>query len=264
MYDLTVGIVSYHNRDEIVTLIDSIERYTKGVKYRIYVVDNGSPKFETAMFMREAYPHITVLCRENEGFGTAHNALIPYMDSRYHAVVNPDISIQDDIFTELVGYLDANPDCAMVQPDVIFPDGTPQPLPKRAPSYRFLILGRLGNRIKAFRKYRTAYTRADETFTEPTEVDFCSGCFFVTRTAHYKKLGGFDQDYFMYLEDADLTERMQSLGKTVYYPNASVIHHWKGGSRQSKKLLFLHIRSMFLYMKKRRRLKKKLKKLKKA
>lgn len=261
MYDLTIGIVSYHNRDEMITLIDSIKQHTKGITYRIFVVDNGAPSFETAAFMREAYPKITVLCRENNGFGAAHNDLMPYMDSRYHAVVNPDISIQSDIFTTLVQYMDQNPDCSMITPAVTFSDGTPQHLPKRSPTYRYMILGRLSNKIKAFAKYRAEYTRANETFTQPTEIDFCSGCCFVTRTANYLKLGGFDEDYFMYLEDADLTERMHTLGKTMFYPNESVIHHWKGGSRQSRKLFFMHIRSMMLYMKKKRRQKRKLKKI---
>ncbi len=261
MYDLTVGIVSHHNRNEMITLLDSIQHYTKGIRYRIYVVDNGAPNYDTAAFLREAYPHITVLCRENKGFGAGHNELIPYMDSRYHAVVNPDISLKDDALTALVQYLDDHPECTMVCPKITFEDGTEQPLPKRSPSYRYLVLGRLGNHIKPFRKYRVAYTRADENLSEPTEVDFCSGCFFVTRTANYKKIGGFDEDYFMYLEDADFTERMHLLGKTVYHPQISVIHHWKGGSRQSKKLLWMHIRSMMLYMKKKRKQKRKLKKL---
>ncbi len=264
MYDLTIGIVSHHNRDEMITLLDSILQYTKEIRYRVYVVDNGEPQYDTAAFLREAYPQITVLCRENKGFGAGHNALIPYMDSRYHAVVNPDISIESDVFSDLVHYLDAHPECSMVCPKVTFADGTEQPLPKRSPSYRYLILGRLGNHIKPFRKYRVAYTRSDENLTAPTEVDFCSGCFFVCRSTDYKKIGGFDEDYFMYLEDADFTERMHDLGKTIYHPNISVVHHWKGGSRQSKKLLFMHIRSMLLYMKKKRIHNRKLKKLKKV
>jgi GT2 family glycosyltransferase len=75
----------------------------------------------------------------------------------------------------------------------------------------------------------------------------------VTRTENYKKIGGFDEDFFLYLEDADFTDRMQALGDTVFYPDANVIHAWSAGSRRNLRLFLIHIRSMFLYMRKKRR-----------
>ncbi len=253
MYDITIGIVSHHNRAEICTLIDSIHQYTRGVSYRIYVVDNGVPTHDTAALLKETYPDITVLCSLNRGFGHANNLLMPYMDSRYHAVVNPDITLSSDIFTTLVQYMDQTPECAMVCPRVYNEDGVEQHLPKRHPTYRYLLLGRLSARVKLFRKYREEYARVNDHFNGPTPIDFCSGCFFVTRSDYYKKIGGFDEDYFLYLEDADFTDRMQALGQTMFYPDAAVIHGWNGGSRKNLRLLFIHIRSMFLYMYKKKR-----------
>ena len=79
MLDLTIGIVSYHDLSDVSALIDSIRTYTKGITYRIFVVDNGVPNHETAAFLREAYPDIVTLCSLNHGFGAAHNLLMPYM-----------------------------------------------------------------------------------------------------------------------------------------------------------------------------------------
>ncbi len=264
MYDLTIGIVSYHDLTDLSALIDSIHTYTKGITYRILVVDNGEPGHETAAFLREAYPEITTLCSLNRGFGAAHNLLIPYMDSKYHLVLNPDILLTSNILLELVQYMDAHPECALLTPRVYDREGVEQCLPKRSPTYRYLILGRLAAKIKFLKKYREEYARVGEDFHSPTPVDFCSGCFLFTRSEYYKKIGGFDEDYFLYLEDADFTERMQNLGSTLFYPDASVTHNWKAGSRKNLKLFLIHLRSMFLYMRKKRKNRRQLEKLRRV
>ena len=71
------------------------------------------------------------------------------------------------------------------------------------------------------------------------------------RTELFKKVGGFDERFFMYLEDVDLSERLSAYGKVIFYPNASAVHNWEGGSSKSLKLMKIHISSMLKYFRKR-------------
>ena len=87
-------------------------------------------------------------------------------------------------------------------------------------------------------------------FDTPTEIDFCTGCFSVIRTEVFKKLGGFDENFFMYFEDADLTLRAKEYGKTVFLPQLCAIHLWERSSAKSLKYMMIHIASMFKFFRK--------------
>ncbi len=63
---------------------------------------------------------------ENVGFGAGHNAVLPLLESKYHAVVNPDITLDEDAVSKLCAFLDEHPDAVMATPQLLFPDGTPQ------------------------------------------------------------------------------------------------------------------------------------------
>lgn len=257
MTDLSISIVSYHTPEKVRRLLGTILEYTKGVSYHVYVIDNGAPDHDTAALASE-FPADLVSFRtmENLGFGAGHNLCLPELDSEFHAVVNPDIELRTDVFTELITFLREHPEASLVTPQIHNEDGTEQFLPRRSPTLKYLVLGRLSGKIKAFQKYRDEYTMKGEDFSEPVEIQFCTGCFMVTRTALYRGIGGFDDGYFMYFEDTDLTERLAEHGKVLLLHDYYVIHDWEGGSRTSKKLLKIHIQSMFRYFRQRRKKKK--------
>lgn len=259
MTDISISIVSYHTADKIRNLLDSIIKYTAGVTYHIYVIDNGAPEHDTAAALRDSYdPALVTFCEmENLGFGAGHNLCLSQFDSEYHAIVNPDIEFGSDVLTELVCYLRAHPETAIVTPQIRNADGTEQFLPRRTPCFRYLVLGRLSRKIKAFEKYRDEYTMKGADFSAPVEIQFCTGCFMVLRTEQLRSVGGFDDGYFMYFEDVDLTERMGRFGNAMLIHDSFVIHDWEGGSSKSFKLLKIHIRSMFRYFRQKRKNRKK-------
>lgn len=94
------------------------------------------------------------------------------------------------------------------------------------------------------------HTLQDQDYTQPFQVPFGQGSFLVIRTELFKKLNGFDDRFFMYLEDADLCKRVNEISKLMYYPGASVVHRWEKGSHKNKKLLMYHIQSMRKYFEK--------------
>ncbi len=247
MTDLSICVVTYNSRDEIGTLLDSIFAWTSGISFQVYVVDNCSTD-KTADLVEEKYPAVRVIrSGENAGFGHGHNQVMPYLDSRYHAVINPDIRLVEDVFSPLIAYLDGHPDCVLATPRILNPDGSEQKLPKRLPKLQYMFLGRLGRFFPPFQKYRDIYTRANEVFTEPTEIEFCTGCFMLLRTAAFRDLGGFDERFFMYLEDADLSRRAAEYGKLIFYPGVSAEHRWARASGKSLKFLRIHLDSIRKY-----------------
>ncbi len=245
---LSVCIVTYNSADVIGSAVSSIKEHTKGVDYKLYISDNASTD-NTLETVAEIGNAEIIKNESNIGFGKAHNAVISLLDSEYHAVVNPDIRIDCDVLTELCEYLDAHKDVAMVTPRILFPGGEEQVLPKRRPTLKYL----LGRRLPFFKGAVAEYTRSNETFSEPTEIDLCTGCFFVMRTEVFKKLGGFDDRFFMYLEDADLTLRAKEYGKILFIPSSHVIHCWERSSSKSFKYLMIHISSMFKFLWKHRK-----------
>ena len=90
----------------------------------------------------------------------------------------------------------------------------------------------------------------DRKNTEPCEIDFCTGCFMFCRTEALKKVGGFDEEYFLYFEDADLTRKMQSVGKTMFVPSIRVIHGWQRENHKNAKAASTMIKSYSVYVRK--------------
>lgn len=245
---VSIGIVTYNNEDKICALLESLYQYTQNVNFQIYVVDNASSD-NTVQLVKENYPKVNLLqMGKNIGFGAGHNQVISYMRSDYHVIVNPDIRLCSNVICDLVKYLNEHSDVVMVSPKILNADGTEQHLPKKRPRIRYLLSGKLENTNKFFNHLRCEYTRKNRENDNPMEVDFLTGCFVMMRSSVFKQLGGFDDNFFLYLEDADLTLRAKQCGKVIFYPRASVIHSWERASSKKLKFLLIHIDSMRKFM----------------
>ena len=249
---LSIAIVTYNSSDEICGALKSIIDSTNKIEYELYVVDNASSD-GTAQLVRDTFPSVNVIeTGDNRGFGFAHNKMLA-TECKYHAVVNPDIIIDSEVFSELVDYLETHPEAVAATPRILNPDGSEQHLPKKQPTAKYMLLGRLSRYLPFLKPVREEYTMAKTQFSEPTEIEFCTGCFMLMRSEAFKKAGGFDEEFFMYLEDADLSDRLRQYGKIVFVPSSHATHNWDGGSSKSLKLLKYHFSSMFKYLKKKRK-----------
>lgn len=239
-------IVTFNNIRTIGAAISSLLECTKGVPFSLTVVDNGSTD-GTVEFIKENYPEVEIrISEKNVGFGEGHNSVLSSLNSDYHAIINPDIIIRDDVIAKMAAYLDENPDVGMLSPQIRFPDGRPQILGKRSPTPSYLIASRLrgeGNPRKAL----CEYAMLDCDMTKPTDIQNATGCFMFIRTGLFKQLGGFDRRYFMYFEDCDLTREVCRVSRCVYYPSAVVYHEWGRESKKNNKLKLIQLSSMFKY-----------------
>lgn len=111
------------------------------VEFSLYLVDNASPDGTGHKLEQTQWgPGVQVLCLpHNVGFGAGHNTVLSRLDSVYHAVVNPDITLDEDAIGKLCAFLDAHPDVVMATPQLLFPNGTPQYTAKRAPGFLSLL-----------------------------------------------------------------------------------------------------------------------------
>ncbi len=99
-------------------------------------------------------------------------------------------------------------------------------------------------------RWRREYTLQGENVTEPMEVQFATGCFLLIRSQAFYRLGGFDERFFLYQEDSDLTLRALRLGKVVYHPDMCVTHVWSRDSQHDRMQTLQHIRSTLQFFRK--------------
>ena len=246
---ITGSIVTYNNEKTIDKCISTVLEQTSGKDYEfsLYVYDNASTD-GTVSLIEKKYPQVKILKGDtNKGFGAGHNAIIKRVKSDYHFVINPDIYVDMDTFACLTDYLKDNPDIGLITPRVLNTDGTEQFLPKYCPTIRYVII----SKFPGFRYLRRRYTRQDEGLSEPTEIQFCTGCFFGARTAFLKEMKGFSNRYFMYCEDSDLSKRVLALPKKIiFFPDATIYHNWQRDNTGNLKGIFRFLRSLLVFFRK--------------
>lgn len=247
---ITVSIVTYNSSEEIPILMDSLKNCHLFDKLSVYVVDNASSD-DTVEIIKREYPWVKLYeGRENLGFGRAHNIVINHVKSKYHIIVNPDIRVEVDTFEKIIEYMDKNIEVAVATPYVKNTDGTQQYLPKKNPSMKYMIGGMFEKYSSTCRNLRNEYTIKNKVIKQPIDVEFCSGCFMITRTDALHKVGGFDDIFFLHFEDADLTRELRKIGRAVYNPNIMVTHKWERDNRKINKSFWAALKSMFIYMRK--------------
>ncbi len=239
-------IVTYNAKGKVDATIESLLEKTAGVDFTLYIVDNASSD-GTAEHIKEKYPSVVVIESEkNVGFGAGHNKVIPFLNSDYHVVINPDILLKDDVITELAAFAEGDGEIGLLSPQIRFEDGRLQMLAKRNPTVRYLgnhwfHKGDEPNRLM------TEYCMLDMPEDEPFEITNATGCFMFFRTSVFMELGDFDERFFMYLEDCDIARRVSKKYKALFYPGVTVYHLWERESKRNKKLLLIHIQSIIKY-----------------
>lgn len=255
MNDLSISIVAYNNYVDIKDAIVSIEKYTSSeISKRIYIIDNGVAasscvevnSFKT--FIKDMKDVDYIDLDSNVGFGKGHNQVLNLIDSDYHAIVNPDILLCEDSFFKIIQWMDTNRDIGMTIPLLTDEEGKMQNVYRRE-----LTVFDMFNRMvlkSAFKKRAQKHIMQDMDYTKPFQVPFGQGSFLVIRSELFKELGGFDDNFFMYCEDADLCKRVNQVSKLMYYPGTRVIHKWEKGSHKNRVLFKYHVESMKRYFRK--------------
>lgn len=249
MYDLVGSIVLYKT-DEAVLRRAAGSFLNSFLATHLCLVDNSPEPSEFDWLPDERVEYI--FTGENRGYGAGHNVAIrQYLDrTKYHLVLNPDVYFDRGTLEHLFSFMEANPDVAHVMPKVLCPDGTVQYLCKLLPTPQDLIFRR-------FLPWRSHVERRNDVFElrltgydRMMDVPYLSGCFMFLRAKALAEVGLFDERFFMYPEDIDLTRRLHVGYRTVFNPEVAVFHEYAKGSYKTPRLLWVHITSMIKYFNK--------------
>ena len=249
---LSCSIVIYnHHADMIDKVINELKH--ADIFSDIYIIDNSATsRFDASYFQSNKVHYI--FNNANLGYGKAHNIALhkALQKNSYHIILNPDIEVTLKAVLTCVDYMNREQNVGLLMPKVLYPNGKTQYLCKQIPTPFDLIMRRfIPSFLKPmFQARLDAYELKFKDFSMSMEIPNLSGCFMFIRCEALKTVGLFDENFFMYLEDTDLSRRINSQYKTVYYPEASIIHHYEKGSYKNYKLLKYHIQSAFYYFNK--------------
>ena len=233
---LSLLLVSYQSFAPLRACLQSVEkamtRIPGGVE--VIVVDNASTD-RTPELLAPVFPFVKwVVNTGNTGFSRACNQGFARCSGEYALFLNPDTVIPEDGLIKPLEFLSAHPGIGalgvrMVNDKGVFLKESKRGHPGPAASFFKLFgLARLFPQSPVFAAYYAGHLKEDQE----GEVDVLSGAYLMVRSALFRSLGGFDESFFMYAEDIDLSLRVKKAGYACYYFPAITILHSKGMSTQ--------------------------------
>lgn len=230
MLDLSVVIVNWNTRGLLSDCLQSVQATAGDIVSEVIVVDNGSSDGSQAM-LAERFPDVRLLQNaENVGFARACNQGVNASSGQYALLLNSDAVLTDTAAQSMVALANQQLHAGVVGAQLRNPDGTFQASYTPFPTLlqELLILSGIG-RIVYGRWYPS---RGPEEDSGPQRVDYVEGACLLVRREAFDKVGGLDEQYFMYAEEVDLCYEMNRHGWEVWYhPDAKVIHVAGASSR---------------------------------
>ena len=252
--DLSVIIVNFNAGEYLERCLLSLREHLSGAAWEAVVIDNHSSDGSDSIVPGFAPRVSLVRNAENIGFGRAVNHGVQVTSGRFVLLLNPDACLLPGAVDQLRKELDAHRDCAVVGPAVVDDDGRVQGSARGDPD---MLTGFFGRSTWLTRRFPNTSWARRNVMSDPqlaggassVEVDWVSGSCMLVRREAFLQVGGFDQRYFMYWEDADLCRRLRSAGwRTRYRPGARVTHSVGQSSRTAKALATRAFhRSAYLY-----------------
>ena len=225
---LSIIILNYNVRYFLEQSILSVERALHGIDAEIIVADNDS-KDDSCDMVKQRFPHITLLeNKENLGFSKANNRAVAVAKGEYVCILNPDTAIAEDTFSKALNYASKQEKFGAL--GVYLMDGTGNFLPeskRNIPTpWRSLL------KLVGWPQVTNGYYARHVDDRGMGEVDTLVGAFMLMKRDVYNEVGGFDEDYFMYGEDIDLSYKLIQAGYKNHYLGDLCVLHYKGESTQ--------------------------------
>jgi len=252
--ELSVIIVNWNARPLLEGCLESIRSLDSRLRIEVIVVDNASSD-SSVVSVRDNFPDVTLLENsENVGFAGANNQGAAISSGEYLLFLNSDTVVHKGAFEAMVELLRERSDVGICACRLLNRDGSLQPNVGNLPTYRAMmqrhtILKYFG----LFKAARNNYRMRDFNYDRTEEVGHVLGAAFVMPRHLFERLGGMDENIFLYFEETDLCRRVQGVGYKIYYTPKGQITHYGGGSSNclsSATVDMLFFRSMFYYFRK--------------
>lgn len=246
---LNISIVLYKTpAAQVMPLLDELGKIP--TLHQIYLVDNSPVASEELSAL--ALPVVYIFNGANLGYGRAHNIAIResvYDEVEYHLVINSDIEVKASDVAELLAFMDQHHEVGQLIPRVVYPNGELQHVAKLLPT-PLDVFGRRFLPKRWMAKRNARYELRFRDYDKPMNVPYLSGCFMLLRTEAVLQARLFDERYFMYPEDIDLTRTIHRNWLTLYMPSVTIVHHHAKASYRSLRYLWIHIVNMCRYFNK--------------
>lgn len=233
--ELSVIIVSYNVEHFLHLCLESVYAATKNICAEVIVIDNASSDKSVDMVNKQ-FPSTRLIANvDNLGFGKANNQAAKLAKGRFLCILNPDTVVSQNTFEQFITLHESNPNLGISGPQLT--DGTGQFLPesKRGlPSIRAVLSKSLGL-FKLSPNLFGQYYNLRLPQNESGKTDVLVGAFMFMRKHLYDQLDGFDENFFMYGEDIDISFRSLKLGMTNFYLSNTNVIHFKGESTPKNK-----------------------------
>jgi len=251
MCELSISVVLYKNNvHQLEQLVTSISK--TNLSYKIYFIDN-SPSDGIRSSLKEITKkqHAEyIFTGRNIGYGAAHNIALEQAvgQNKYHLVLNPDITFDKGVLEDMYRFMEANKDVGQAIAKVLYPDGSLQYVCKLIPT-PFNLFFRMFP-VPLLKKYNQKFELRFSGYNKIMNVPYLHGCFMFLRCSALKEVGLFDERFFMYPEDIDLTRRMHKKYQTVFYPNVQVYHEHSKLSFKNTRMFVIHLYNLVKYFNK--------------
>ncbi|WP_293890244.1 glycosyltransferase family 2 protein [Flavobacterium sp.] len=241
---IAVVILNWNGAELLEQFLPSVVAYSDEAK--IYVADNDSTDNSIAV-VKEKFPSITIIQNDgNYGFAKGYNLALQQVEEEYYALVNSDVEVTENWLTPIISIFDAQAAIGIIQPKI---------LDYKNKVY-FEYAGAAGGFIDQY-GYPYCRGRIFETiekdqgqYDDESDIFWASGACFFIRKEVYRKLGGFDKDFFAHQEEIDLCWRVFNLGFKAKYTSESVVYHVGGATlhESNPKKTFLNFRNSLLML----------------
>lgn len=251
LIEISASIVLYNTEEkDVENVVKSM--LNNNLNLKLFLIDNS--KSDCLSFMERLDERILYIHNpSNPGFGSGHNIAIlkaMTLGSKYHFIVNPDISFTEDVIKPMVDFMANDEKIGMIMPQVLNKDGSVQNLPKLLPSPFSVLWRKIKLPHGAYMKFINIYELREVPKDFIYNTPILSGCFTLLNLNAINKVGMYDHKFFMYFEDWDLSRRIHKHYKTIYFPKVSVVHEYESGANKNKKLFKIFVKSAITYFNK--------------
>ena len=244
---LSIIIVNYNVKYYLEQCLHSVWKAVEGIDNEVFVVDNASKDDSVAYlktkFPQQQYPHLHIIAnRHNLGFGKANNLALKKATGEFILFLNPDTILTEHTLHDCIAFARTRPNLGglgvkMLRDNGEFALESRRSLPTPWTSFcKITGLATLFPKSKLFGKYNLRFQSEDES----SQIDIVSGAFLFAKHEVLKKTGGFDEQFFMYGEDIDLSYRILKAGYKNYYLPTPILHY-KGESTHKNSFRYVHV-----------------------
>jgi len=230
-HQVSIVIVTYNSLPELEKCLAYLKKISD-ILYQLVLVDNNS-RDDSVKVAGEYFPQATIIeNKKNIGFASACNIGAQKSDGEYLLFCNPDLRLDKDSLSPLLEVYKEKKQIGVLSGRMRFPDGSFQPTCRNFPTVKNILFSR-GSVWSRLEKKNNLYTLPD--YEKVTEVPAVAGTLMMIKRDLFFEIGGFDERFFMYLEDTDLCLRLHRKGyKNYFVPDAGGVHLWGKGSQAGK------------------------------